>query len=100
MVSSDFGQLAVSRHLTSGIDCATAGAASVDAAIPAAPTLRNSRRFMGHVPPDPRAPVSGRLLGPIMGSRLDIGAGASSSRLDSPPAATDARGKAHDTLVS
>ena len=46
MVSSDFGQLAVNRHLTSGIDCATAGAASADAAIPAAPTLRNSRRFM------------------------------------------------------
>jgi hypothetical protein len=52
-VSSDFGQLAVSRHLISGIDCATAGAASAEAAIPAAPTLRNSRRFMGMFPPDP-----------------------------------------------
>src|SRR5215470_2617840 len=46
MVSSDFGQLAVSRHLTSGVDWAMAGAASAEAAMPAAPTLRNSRRFM------------------------------------------------------
>jgi hypothetical protein len=33
-VSSDFGQLAVNRHLNSGIDCAMAGAAIVDVAIP------------------------------------------------------------------
>ncbi len=32
MVSSDFGQLAASRHLISGIDCAIAGAATDAAA--------------------------------------------------------------------
>jgi len=47
-LSSDLGQLAVSRHLTCGIDCATAVAAAADAAIPVAVTLRNSRRFMGY----------------------------------------------------
>jgi len=46
-VSSDLGQLAVNRHLISGIDCAIAGAATADPAIPAPATLRNSRRFMG-----------------------------------------------------
>jgi hypothetical protein len=45
-VSSDFGQLAVNRHLNSGIDCAMAGAAIVEAVIPAPAALRNSRRFM------------------------------------------------------
>jgi hypothetical protein len=40
-VSSDYGQLAVKRHLTSGIDCAMAGAATVDAAIPAPATFKN-----------------------------------------------------------
>src|SRR6202521_53361 len=50
-VSSDFGQLVVMRHLSSGIDCAIAGAASV--AAPAAPipvTFRKSRRFMEFLP--------------------------------------------------
>src|SRR5205823_5140743 len=51
MVSSDFGQLAVSRHLTSGVDWAMAGAASAETAMPAAPTLRSSRRFMDMFPP-------------------------------------------------
>jgi hypothetical protein len=51
IVSSDFGQLVVMRHLTSGIDCAIAGAASV--AAPAAPipvTFKNSLRFMDFLP--------------------------------------------------
>jgi hypothetical protein len=48
-VSSDFGQLTVIRHLISGIDWATAGAATADAASPPlAAALRNSRRFIGH----------------------------------------------------
>jgi hypothetical protein len=50
-VSSDFGQLAVRRHLSSGIDCAMAGAASV--AAPAAPmpvTLRKSLLFIESIP--------------------------------------------------
>src|SRR5436309_3019457 len=45
-VSSDFGQLAVRRHLTSGMDWAMAGAASADAVTPAPAALRNSRRFI------------------------------------------------------
>src|SRR5262245_6330568 len=45
-VSSDFGQLAVSRHLNSGIDWAIAGAATPDAARPTPAAFRNSRRFM------------------------------------------------------
>jgi hypothetical protein len=49
-VSSDFGQLAVNRHLIVGIDWAMAGAATADAAIAVAATLRNSRRFMGLFP--------------------------------------------------
>jgi hypothetical protein len=49
-VSSDFGQLAVNRHLIVDIDWAMAGAATADAAIPVAATLRNSRRFMGLFP--------------------------------------------------
>jgi hypothetical protein len=52
-VSSDFGQLAVNRHLNSGIDCAMAGAAIVDVAIPTPAALRNSRRFMMILPVDP-----------------------------------------------
>ena len=56
-VSSDFGQLAVRRHLISGMDCAMAGAATADAAIPAPATLRNSRRFMGVFLLISRAPV-------------------------------------------
>src|SRR5438094_1284424 len=55
MVSSDFGQLAVSRHLTSGVDWAMAGAASAETAMPAAPTLRSSRRFMDMFPPYSKA---------------------------------------------
>src|SRR5687768_2224227 len=50
-VSSDFGQLAVLRHLISGIDCAIAGAATaVEAATPAPAVFRNSRRFIWHFP--------------------------------------------------
>jgi hypothetical protein len=49
-VSSDFGQLAVNRHLNSGIDCAMAGAAIVDVAIPTPAALRNSRRFIVLLP--------------------------------------------------
>src|SRR5262245_48591446 len=45
-VSSDFGQLAASRHLISGLDCAIAGAATADAARPKPAACRNSRRFM------------------------------------------------------
>src|SRR3954462_3200528 len=45
-VSSDFGQLAVSRHLISGMDWATAGAATADAATPKLAAFKNSRRFM------------------------------------------------------
>src|SRR5262249_41249231 len=45
-VSSDLGQLAASRHLISGIDCAIAGAAMADAARPIPAACRNSRRFL------------------------------------------------------
>src|SRR5712692_4464328 len=45
-IVGDFGQLAVSRHFTSGIDCAIAGAATALAARPTPPAFRNSRRFM------------------------------------------------------
>jgi hypothetical protein len=49
--SSDFGQLVVQRHFSSGIDCAMAGAATVvDAANPAPAVCRNSRRFMAYPP--------------------------------------------------
>jgi hypothetical protein len=46
MVSSDFGQLAVNRHLMVGIDWAIAGLAMLAAAAPAAAAVRNWRRFM------------------------------------------------------
>src|ERR1044072_2043138 len=47
MVSSDFGQLDVRRHLISGEDCAIAGEATAAvAAAPAADTFRKSRRFI------------------------------------------------------
>jgi hypothetical protein len=49
-VSSDFGQLAVSRHFSSGIDCAMAGAATADAARPRPAVLMNCRRFMAISP--------------------------------------------------
>src|SRR3954470_10215643 len=52
-VSSDFGQLAAKRHLSSGVDCAMAGAAKV--AAPAAPipvTLRKSLLFIESIPVD------------------------------------------------
>jgi hypothetical protein len=45
-VSSDLGQLVVCRHLISGIDCATAGAATAAAPAPkptAAPLFMNLR---------------------------------------------------------
>jgi hypothetical protein len=45
-VSSDFGQLAVRRHLISGMDCAMAGAATAEPARPTPAAFRNSRRFM------------------------------------------------------
>jgi len=45
--SSDFGQLVVRRHLSSGIDCAIAGAATVAApATPRPVTLMKSLRFI------------------------------------------------------
>jgi hypothetical protein len=51
--SSDFGQLVVQRHFSSGIDCAMAGAATaVDAASPALAVFKNSRRFMTPPPSD------------------------------------------------
>ena len=46
MVSSDFGKLDVSRHLTSGLDCAIAGFAIAAAASPAPAAPRNCRRFI------------------------------------------------------
>src|SRR5262249_8594710 len=46
-VSSDFGQLVVKRHFTSGVDCATAGAATAAVAAPTPAALRKSRRFIG-----------------------------------------------------
>src|SRR5205085_8879729 len=46
MVSSDFGKLEVRRHLTSGEDCAIAGAAIAVAAAPTADTFKKSRRFI------------------------------------------------------
>src|SRR4051812_41723789 len=59
-VSSDFGQLAVSRHLISGIDCAIAGAAMLAAPAVAIPvTFRKSLRFMN---PALRLCVSDSLL--------------------------------------
>jgi len=68
-VSRDFGQLAASRHLTSGIDWAMAGAAIADAVIPMPAALRNSRRFIAILPVGPsalsffmRAPDSDRLF--------------------------------------
>jgi hypothetical protein len=45
-VSSDLGKLDVRRHLSSGIDCAMAGAASVLAAPPMPAVVRNFRRLM------------------------------------------------------
>src|SRR5579863_1407818 len=46
-VSSDFGQLVVMRHLSSGIDCAMAGAAMLAAPTALKPvTLIKSRRFI------------------------------------------------------
>jgi hypothetical protein len=44
-VSSDFGELAVSRHLISGVDCAMAGLA-IEMALAPATALRNWRRFI------------------------------------------------------
>jgi hypothetical protein len=52
-VSRDFGKLDVSRHLISGMDCASAGLATAEAASPTLVALRNSRRFM---PVSPRWP--------------------------------------------
>src|SRR6516162_842246 len=52
-VSSDFGQLAVNRHFSSGIDWAMAGAAIADVASPPPAALRNSRRFMMILPVGP-----------------------------------------------
>jgi len=52
-VSSDFGQLAVNRHFSSGIDWAMAGAAIADVASPTPAALRNSRRFMMILPVGP-----------------------------------------------
>src|SRR5215831_15915873 len=50
MVSSDLGKLEASRHFTSGMDCAMAGAASVALAATAAPPTpaerKNLRRCM------------------------------------------------------
>src|SRR2546425_8725931 len=45
-VSSDFGKLDVSRHFSSGIVWAMAGAATADAVRPTPAALRKSRRFM------------------------------------------------------
>jgi len=45
-VSSDFGQLAVNRHLMAGIDWAMAGAATADVARPIPAAFKSSRRFM------------------------------------------------------
>jgi hypothetical protein len=42
---SDFGELAVSRHLISGIDCAMAGLA-IEMALAPVTALRNWRRFI------------------------------------------------------
>src|SRR4029077_13712761 len=49
-VSSDFGQLAVMRHLISGADCAIAGAATALAATPRPAAFKNSRRFIPYPP--------------------------------------------------
>src|SRR5437762_11288185 len=46
MVSSDFGKLEVRRHLSPGMPCAIAGAATSVVAPATAPPLRNVRRFM------------------------------------------------------
>jgi len=54
-VSRDFGQLAVNRHFSSGIDWAMAGAAIVDVVIPTPAALRNARRFMVILPVGPLA---------------------------------------------
>src|SRR5262249_47899819 len=79
MVSSDFGQLAVSRHLTSGMDCATAGAASADAALPAAPNLRNFRGFIGMFLLLHRSPAGGGIR-PPRGGFLGVAAPGGSER--------------------
>src|SRR4030088_111535 len=47
MVSSDFGKLEVSRHLSSGIAWAIAGFATAVAAAARPAACRNCRRFMG-----------------------------------------------------
>src|SRR5436305_13321891 len=68
-VSSDFGQLAAKRHLSSGVDCAMAGAARV--AAPAAPipvTLRKSLRFIESIPVDC---VCVRLLDEACGASME-----------------------------
>jgi hypothetical protein len=46
IVSSDFGKLDVRRHLTSGMDCATAGAATAVEASAAIPPFNRVRRCM------------------------------------------------------
>src|SRR6266446_1813758 len=50
MVSSDFGQLAVNRHLIVGPDWAMAGLAMVATAALAPAAVRNSRRFISGPP--------------------------------------------------
>src|SRR3977135_3589990 len=47
MVSSDFGKLEVSRHLSSGMPCARAGLATAVAAAASPAALRNCRSFIG-----------------------------------------------------
>src|SRR5437764_10430522 len=66
-----------------------AGAARDEAASPAAPTLRNSRRFMGMFPPDPG--ILGRdatRRGVVWIRKFPV---------DRPPDAACARGKTRDT---
>src|SRR5882757_1160159 len=50
MVSSDFGKLEVSRHLSSGIPCAMAGLAIAVAAVARPAARKNSRRFIDVAP--------------------------------------------------
>src|SRR5262245_22577614 len=65
-VSSDFGQLHVIRHLSSGIDCAIAGLATAVAARPMPAACRNFRRFISCTLPlctwrdEPRIPFGRR----------------------------------------
>src|SRR5215510_8473116 len=85
IVSSDFGNDEVSRQLIFGLDCATAGAASVVAAAAATPVVpafrMNERRSMNILPADRiewLGNISGRRALPAVGCTIPTEAHVSS----------------------